>query len=388
MGTGRRASARCPYVSSPCSRRSFLAVAAPAFADNEGGSTDPARTDCAQCHYGGPPARQGPARTATTIVQYTKCAVCHDVHRTPALSTAPPQHPGRLVQRLSRRHGGAGRVRCARVAGRECRRLPQRSTRRTSSPVATRRRAGRPPVTFGGQNAFLSCDDCHNPHDADTVNPFRGERFRGGQRRRVPGILDYPDAGSTTKLLRRRPSGATTSVAEYGSDWCAACHAGRKSGGTVHNHPVDSKATTTTPFDYNHVALVASDNLTMTTVIAPMSQLYGGASDPTNRGYLMPWPRTSQQGAHQPICQQCHEDSRNAGSLSSLRRGPGDAHRHGDGVRRTVPGDRQSAVPELPARDGERAHARRDGGRPLHELSPRVAAAVAPAPASGAFLPV
>ena len=38
-----------------------------------------------------------------------------------------------------------------------------------------------------------------------------------------------------------------------------------------------------------------------------------------NRGYLMPYPRTTGAGGqdgHAPICQQCHEDSRNVGNLS------------------------------------------------------------------------
>jgi hypothetical protein len=32
---------------------------------------------------------------------------------------------------------------------------------------------------------------------------------------------------------------------------------------------------------------------------------------------LMPFPRTAEQGDHYPICQQCHEDSRNVGNLSA-----------------------------------------------------------------------
>jgi hypothetical protein len=31
----------------------------------------------------------------------------------------------------------------------------------------------------------------------------------------------------------------------------------------------------------------------------------------------MPYPRTTQQKGHAPICQQCHEDARNVGTLSS-----------------------------------------------------------------------
>ena len=47
----------------------------------------------------------------------------------------------------------------------------------------------------------------------------------------------------------------------------------------------------------------------------------------SNRGYLMPMPRTAQQGTHKPMCQQCHEDSRNVGVLSRrATRRRGDVH--------------------------------------------------------------
>ena len=71
------------------------------------------------------------------------------------------------------------------------------------------------------------------------VTPFVGDRKRG------------MDAGDTlsTKLLRQKPTGALTTVTVYGSDWCAACHRGRASGGVVHNHPVDSLVTNAPPRD-------------------------------------------------------------------------------------------------------------------------------------------
>ncbi|MDO8914852.1 MAG: hypothetical protein Q7W16_02060, partial [Coriobacteriia bacterium] len=63
------------------------------------------------------------------------------------------------------------------------------------------------------------------------------------------------------------------------------------------------------PFTYDSVALLASDTMTDTTVLGSMAE--------TNRGYLMPFPRTPEQGTHTPICQQCHEDTRNVGVLSA-----------------------------------------------------------------------
>jgi hypothetical protein len=62
-------------------------------------------------------------------------------------------------------------------------------------------------------------------------------------------------------------------------------------------------------FTYSSVALLASDGLTSLTVLGTMAG--------TNRGYLMPYPRTAEQGQHAPICQQCHEDARDVGTLSA-----------------------------------------------------------------------
>lgn len=168
---------------------------------------------------------------------------------------------------------------------------------------------------FSGPAGTLICTDCHSPHGSNTVAAFKGDR------RRIR--TDHPSI-SSTRLLKQEPTGATTAVAEYGSDWCIACHAGRASGGMVMNHPVDSFVTTVTPFDYGNVALLASDAPTSTTVLGGLGGIYGSAlthdwpadvDPPGNRGYLMPYPRTPQQEGHSPICQQCHEDARSVGAL-------------------------------------------------------------------------
>jgi hypothetical protein len=130
----------------------------------------------------------------------------------------------------------------------------------------------------------------------------------------------------SNKLLKKRPTGATVDVTAYGSDWCLACHAGRNSTGAVHNHPVDAGAGA---FTYAAAAILSTDGPTATTIIGPIggwnrvphTSFMHGNEPPDNygmnRGYLMPYPRTPQQGTHKPICQQCHEDSRNAGTLSA-----------------------------------------------------------------------
>jgi hypothetical protein len=167
---------------------------------------------------------------------------------------------------------------------------------------------------FVGDDGLLGCDDCHSPHNARTVAEFQGERFRGS------GGLGfgewYPRTGPTSKLLKQRPTGAATGTLEYGSDWCAACHAGRPSGGVVHNHPADSSLTASTPFDYNHVAVLDSASRTTGTILRSVADGVGPAYNMDNRAYLMPDPRTPEQAGHYPICQQCHEDARNVGDLT------------------------------------------------------------------------
>jgi len=170
---------------------------------------------------------------------------------------------------------------------------------------------GNATMAFKGPGGTLSCDDCHSPHDSNTVAPFRVERWRtkqsGVTASLAPG-LTWRDA-TTSHLLRKNPGGSVATATVYGSDWCLACHAGRASGGALHNHPADSGAGA---FTFDGVALLASDDATGVTVIGSLAE--------TNRGYLMPYPRTAQQGTHKPICQQCHENSANfsVGGVGSL----------------------------------------------------------------------
>lgn len=154
-------------------------------------------------------------------------------------------------------------------------------------------------VAFGGPGSTLSCGDCHSPHDSNTVAAFTPERWRTT----YPVNLGKPT--KTSHLLKKRPGVSTVDVAEYGSDWCLACHAGRSSAGAVHNHPVDSGIGANV---YDRIARLDSDNPTTATVVGTLAL--------TNRGYLMPYPRTAEQGTHEPICQQCHEDSRSVGTLT------------------------------------------------------------------------
>ena len=165
------------------------------------------------------------------------------------------------------------------------------------------------------ENGLLGCGDCHSPHGSHTVNPYSSERARNSPRDTFRNT-----ALSSTKLLKARPGNVTKAVAEYGSDWCIACHMGRGSGtGMVVNHPVESTLTTTTPYYYNRVPRVASDTST-STIIGTMGRIVEAPDNRIrqNRAFVMPYPRTALQAGHGPICQQCHENARSIGSVGAV----------------------------------------------------------------------
>ena len=194
-------------------------------------------------------------------------------------------------------------------------------------------------VAFRGVGGNMTCSDCHSPHGSNTVAKFTGERIR------IWTNMETPSAYYSTKLLKQRPTGATVSVAEYGSDWCMACHKGRASGGMVMNHPVESTVTNAAPYVYGRVPLNRTWNqvsywaglptLTNEVVIGTLGFISSGnwPHNPSNipgdpgpdpyasvswmsSGWLMKYPRAAQQAGHGPICQQCHEDSREAGYIT------------------------------------------------------------------------
>jgi hypothetical protein len=159
----------------------------------------------------------------------------------------------------------------------------------------------------------------------NTVNAFLGDRAR----------TDNMSAHTSDRLLRRQPTGAAQATDEYGSDWCLGCHEGRSSGGFVHNHPVESSATAAgSPYTVNNLPAVVwpydvvfPDDIpdpTRETELSYLTQLayinFGpdaGSAAVFQYGFLMPYPRSALQDGHYPICQQCHEDSRQVGSLDA-----------------------------------------------------------------------
>lgn len=158
--------------------------------------------------------------------------------------------------------------------------------------------------TFSAAGGLMTCSDCHSPHDGKTVDPFTGDRVRTDSE--APQSEATALAPATNRLLRQRPTSADGDITVYGSSWCGGCHKGRLYGSAgVVNHPVETE---TAGFAYDNVPLVDGVGLLTTTL---------GSLGGTNRGYVMPTTRTAEQTGHYPICQQCHEDARNVGDVTT-----------------------------------------------------------------------
>lgn len=287
----------------------FFAFAGPAFAFNES-TTTVDWGNCNSCHspgtMTGTGTRFGPhgGYTSTT----SACDSCHSVHDA---TTSFKLLPGATVFATCMTcHDGTttiGQGVYGAIQGRGLNVASRHRIESTSSvPGGSAANGGAETRAFSGPGSTLTCSDCHSPHGNACVDPFYGER----QRSSAWGTLTLQ---TQNRLLKRRPTSSVTTSTVYGSDWCLSCHSGRNSGmPAVHNHPVESASTYATEsarFHYNRVArLNAGANATATTL---------GTLGANNGGYLMPYPRTSQQAGHKPICQQCHEDARNPGSLNA-----------------------------------------------------------------------
>ena len=286
----------------------MLAVAPSAYAYDETGTG----RACVQCHGVASPADpSGPHGNYTATSN--KCATCHSVHKAPAggivllptstvLATCETCHDGT---------GGQG------VYGVIKKRTGFEPAAAHSMLDLTRSIPGgdsatggsRDNVEFSGVSSGLTCTDCHSPHGASMVAAFTGDRSRSATDSPDPAVPAAP----STHLLRRQPVGGLASIDTYGSDWCGSCHAGRlsehSSASSLKNHPVDSVDSQLVegPFTYQSVVYD------------------GGTTGPlgrTNHGYVMPdklaagAPRNANQQGHYPICQQCHEDSRDVGNVT------------------------------------------------------------------------
>jgi hypothetical protein len=288
-----------------------------------GGTITP--VECNFCHgYLGDGASNGKGPHGGYLTTTDRCASCHTVHSattgsykllpsTTVTSSCNSCHDG------TGGHGVYGTLQSRGVSAAASHSIDATNVIPGGSGVT----GGDRTQTFVGAGNMLGCNDCHSPHDQNTVAKFAGDRQRT--------TLNWNEhVEISNKLLRKRPTGASIDTPSYGSDWCLACHNGRASGGmTVVNHPVDSVAKRSDAFTYSSAAILSTDAPTGTTVIGPIGgwnrtpHVSGrhGVEAPDdygmNRGYLMPFPRTTQQAGHYPICQQCHEDSRDVGTLSA-----------------------------------------------------------------------
>ncbi|MBA4371144.1 MAG: hypothetical protein C0418_06170 [Coriobacteriaceae bacterium] len=278
-----------------------MSLAVPAYAYNETG--DPRYTACVDCHgvasvsvNGTDTERQGPH--GGYIATSRKCKACHYVHSAAGggRSLLPEVTITEACEICHDGTGGSGVYGVLIARG-----LTPAALHRVDT---TRAVPGGDPVTggttqtvfVGGVGGTLGCIDCHSPHNASTVASFTGDRRR---------IATDTAGVVSNRLLKRRPTSSDVTASVYGSNWCGACHKGRIKFGSagVVNHPSD---TTATP-GYFHYAAVQ----VLTTV--GVSTTTSGTLGANNFGYVLPDPRTVGQGAHRPICQQCHEDARNVG---------------------------------------------------------------------------
>lgn len=230
------------------------------------------------------------------------CSACHTVHAAAGAQLLPATTVVATCDTCHDGTGGQGVYGSIAARGMTVG-AQHRIDTTTTVPGGNAATGGASTIAFGGPGGTLSCDDCHSPHDANTVAAFRGDRQR-------TVLASWPMGSQTylsNRLLKQRPGDSTVTVTAYGSDWCLGCHRGRNSVGPVHNHPVESTATVSNPYTYNNLPITASNDRTTDTLMGGLGR--------SNRGYLMPVPRTAQQAGHNPICQQCHEDSRFVGTL-------------------------------------------------------------------------
>jgi hypothetical protein len=253
--------------------------------------------ECPDCH----PSGDDSSPHGGYMTGSDTCSVCHDVHRAPAgISLLKGPTVKDTCETCHDSTGGAGVYGAISARGLQVKgghSIDTTALTPFGDPVTGEDAV----LRYGGLGGTLTCIDCHDPHDSDTVEPFIGDRARSA--------TQSTEATPSSHLLRRRPTPADVEVARYGSDWCAGCHKGRVVGHDIDSnvHPVD---TTSTPeyLYYSRVAVLESTS-SVTTMIGPLGR--------TNLGYLMPEPRTPEQTGHAPICQQCHEDARSVGTIGS-----------------------------------------------------------------------
>ncbi len=271
--------------------------------------------DCIDCHGIVDPedpeqkTRSGPHGGYSSST--TKCGACHSVHAAPAYFMLLP---GPTIKSVCEScHDGTGGNGVYGVIKARTGEEPLSAHRIETTniiPGGDPETGGPRAQPFSGPGGTLTCTDCHSPHGIEgrMVEPFLGDRYRSDRYISSDSsevATEYATASS--RLLRRAPTGADTSVTVYGTGWCATCHQGRANGSGTHNHPVQQDD----HFYYNRLPVLTSLDSTET-ALGPLGQ--------SNLGYRMPeitvngeTTRTPlQQESPGPLCQQCHEDVRDA----------------------------------------------------------------------------
>ena len=269
-----------------------LLLAAPVLAYDEVGPVNP---DCAACHGEASPSDiKGPHGGYTTTTR--KCQTCHEVHA--AVGGGSKLLPAATIKGVCEtcHDGSGGSGVYGTVVARGLTVGASHSIDTTNVvPGGDEGTGDDAQYTFSGENGYLTCSDCHSPHDANTVDDFTGDRSRSDT-----STIGYV----SNRLLKQRPNGSDYAIPEYGSDWCGACHLGRLvTGSGVNNHPVESTAV---------AGYYYYDNTTQVTTYG-VSTVQTGTMGRNNRGFVMPYPRDALQSGHYPVCMQCHEDGRNVG---------------------------------------------------------------------------
>lgn len=294
----------------------FAAASLPAsaFAYNESGTVDPAFTTCVTCHgaVSGPPTtgtmeplRSGPHDAFTS--DSFKCATCHEVHQAVGGLLLTKETVKDACNTCHDGTGGDGVYGV--LAARGFSVVASHSLDTTNMvPGGDGATGGDTTMTFSGAGRNLTCTDCHSVHSSNVVAPFIGDRRRTA--------TESVSATATDRLLRTNPGGSATTVSVYGSSWCGGCHAGRlRNDASVHNHPAETTANAAVPYNYGNLWRISTS---VSPTSAPESSTVSelGPLGGNNNGFLMLTPRPW-TGTHYPICQQCHEDPRYAGSLNA-----------------------------------------------------------------------
>ncbi len=156
----------------------------------------------------------------------------------------------------------------------------------------------------------LKCNSCHTVHGNTDVADFISE----DQARHM-----YPTVAYHNKLLRDNVGGSPKGTYKfYGSAWCAGCHDWRLPDSSHFNHPVDTSTsyqlfgtTSTYPSQYtlggtSYECALCHANWLQPEILPPEGTnknftFYPVSAPPDGR--VEPRPAA-------PLCQQCHEDSR------------------------------------------------------------------------------